>query len=103
MKEIKIKDFHKWSDIKTKDVKDDQMQQRTGDKLDENDIEELAPSYEFQEKIKERATLVGKRLDIDINYDTNKNVLRMKQKVQVTCHKITTFKNMFSDFFLSQL
>lgn len=44
MKEIKIKDFHKWSEIKTSDVKDDETQSEKENKRDENDVEGIAPS-----------------------------------------------------------
>lgn len=44
MKEIKIKDFHKWSEIKTSDVKDDGTQSEKEDNRDENDNEGMVPS-----------------------------------------------------------
>jgi len=42
-------------------------------------------------------------MDVDIKYDTKKNVLRMKQEVRVTYHRIDLFKDMYSEIFRSQL
>ena len=68
MREIKIKDLDKWSDVKAKDVKESdkfiRQEVNTGDQMDEDS-----------------------------------NVLRMKQKVEVTYHRLEIFKEMFSEYF----
>lgn len=38
-----------------------------------------------------------------VDYDEEKNVLRMKQRVEVTYHRLDIFKEMFREYFSSQL
>ena len=100
MKEVKIKDFDKWSALSKKEVPKSKV---SGENYEATGIDpERAQIIEqLNEKVSERVGKLSKKLEIDVQYDTKKNVLRMKQQIKVTYHRIDLFKDMYSEYFRS--
>lgn len=102
LREVKIKDFDKWTQQNEGNLSKPEQSDESNDS-NQFDPERIEQIQRFHKKVTEKAEKLGKEMDVEIHYDTDKNVLRMKQEVQVTYHRIDLFKEMYSSYFTSQL